>query len=98
MYAPHQAHLPMNYLNQKSFYLWIDPELNVVHTGNSGCPAKKVGAKYGYLKSVTLITAEDAGKLDDANLRPCDYCLNDERNKRKRARRDPHVSPPGFRH
>jgi hypothetical protein len=86
----------MNYLNQKSFYLKKDPELRVVHV-HPTCPAAKVGDKYKYLISVTIKTAEDAVKLDEEGLRACDWCLNRERMLRKNAKREPHVSPPGFR-
>jgi hypothetical protein len=88
----------MNYLSQRSFYVQIDPELRVVHTDVSKCPGGKIGHKYNYLKPFTIVTPDDAEKLDKQGLRACDWCLKQERLKRKRARRDPHISPPGFRH
>jgi hypothetical protein len=84
--------------NDRSFYLKIDPELRMVHTNTTECPAAKVGSKYGYLEGVVLMTVEDAEALDKRGLRPCDWCLKREQKLRAKQSRVPHVSPPGFRH
>jgi len=82
---------------QRTFYLHADPELHVIHTNTNECPAAKIGSKYNYLKGVNITTMRDAEQLDEEGYRPCDWCLNRERQMRKRARRTPHLSPPGFR-
>lgn len=78
----------------RSFYLYIDPTLRIVHTRMT-CTAAKVASKYGDLVGFTIKTVEDARILDTKGT-PCPACLKHERFLRGKRSLN-HVSPPGFR-
>lgn len=81
----------------RTFYLYIDPELRIVHSTRT-CPAARVAVKYNTLESFKLATVGDARELD-SRARPCDRCQKDEARRRGegKTRSSRHVSPPGFR-
>lgn len=78
----------------RSFQVFEDPELRIVHSRRS-CPAAKIAVKYNYLVMVNATTIEDARALD-ARATPCTVCIKHERELRSKRTLN-HVSPPGFR-
>jgi hypothetical protein len=77
----------------KTWYLYEDPELRIVHSDKS-CPDARIPAKYNYLKAIDLKTEDDAESLD-SRARACERCVKREKSKAMRFRG--YKPPPGFR-